>query len=191
VTTEVAKPGKRGRETAFDMVRSLGLIAVITAVTLIFVPGLFHPSKSQRFQAVDYTSYVVGFRQVTGHSALVPRKLPSGWAANAGQLTGSPSVEHLHIGWATPGSDYAGLEQSNGSLPLLVSEVLGRAGATATGTVSIAGVSWQTRTSTRGEYSLSRQAGPVAVVITGSAADAQLRALAASLHPAPADEKLD
>ena len=93
------------------MIRSLGLIVAIVAVTLIFVPGLLHPSKSQRFPAVDYSDYVTGFHQLSGRTALSPASLPKGWEANAAALTGTATA-HLHIGWATPGAKYAGLEES-------------------------------------------------------------------------------
>jgi hypothetical protein len=181
--TKVARPPKRGRETAWDMVRSLGVVAVIAAVTLIFVPGLFHPSKADRFPAVDYSDYVSGFHQVTNRLALVPASLPIGWKANAGQLTGPAGLEHLHVGWATPESKYAGLEESVGPMAGFVPTVLGVRGNRVTGSVSIAGQTWQTRTSSRGEYSLSRTVNGIAVVITGSATDARLATLAAALHP--------
>jgi hypothetical protein len=164
------------------MVRSLGLIALVIAVTLIFVPGLIHPSKSQRFAAVDYSDYVSGFHQVTGQRALTPTSLPTGWKPNAGALNGPATQEHLHIGWAAPGSTYAGLEESVESATTFVPSILGPRGATVIGRVPIDGAVWQVRTSSRGEYSLTRTIGGIAVVITGSATDAQLQQLAASLH---------
>ncbi|HEX3824298.1 MAG TPA: DUF4245 domain-containing protein [Mycobacteriales bacterium] len=180
-STDVAQP-KRGRESAADMIRSLGLVGVVIAATLIFVPGLFHPSKSQQFPALDYSDYVSGFHQETGRTALTPRPLPSGWKGSAATLTGPAAVEHLHIGFATPGRQYAGLEESVANVTAFAPTVLGARGSAVTGTVTIAGASWQTRTSSRGEYSLSRTMRGVAVVITGSATDAQLQLLAGSLH---------
>jgi hypothetical protein len=180
-STDVVRP-KRGRESVADMVRSLGLIVVIVAVTLIFVPGLLHPGKSQRFPAVDYSDYVSGFHQLTGKAALTPSSLPSGWRANAGALTGTPATEHLHIGWAAPGTSYAGLEESVEPMPGFATSVLGARGARVTGQARIGGATWQTRTSSRGEYSLSRTVRGIAVVITGSGSDAELQLLAASLH---------
>lgn len=180
-TTDVTRP-KRGRESVADMVRSLGLVGVVIAATLIFVPGLFHPSKSQQFQPVDYSDYVSGFHQVTDQTALAPSSLPSGWTANAGALTGPAAAEHLHIGFATPGSEYAGLEESVESLAAFVPSVLGTRGATVTGSALVGGTRWQTRTSSRGEYSLTRTIRGIAIVITGSATDAQLQQLAASLR---------
>jgi hypothetical protein len=181
-TTEIAQKPKRGRETAWDMIRSLGLIAVILGVTLLFVPGLFHPSKSQRFPAADYTDYVSGFHEVTAKAALTPASLPDGWQANGASLSGPADAEHLHIGFATAGAKYAGLEESVAPMPTFVSAVLGSRGGQVTGRVTIDGTTWQTRTSSRGEASISRTIDGIAVVITGSATPDQQRALAASLH---------
>jgi hypothetical protein len=163
------------------MVRSLGLVVAIIAVTLIFVPALVHPNKSERFAAVDYSDCVAGFHQLTGKTALTPT-LPAGWAANAAALTGGRSAAHLHIGWATPKAKYAGLEESVESSAPFVRSVLGQRGATATGRVPINGVTWQTSTSSRGEYSLIDTIDGITVVVTGSASPAQLQLLAASLR---------
>jgi Protein of unknown function (DUF4245) len=164
------------------MVRSLGLVAVIIAVTLIFVPGLIHPSKSLKLAPIDYSDYLAGFHQLSGKVALRPGSLPKGWAANAGSLNGVKTTAHLHIGWATPGAKYAGLEESVEAAARFVPTVLGQRGAAVTGSVPINGVAWQTRTSSRGEYSLSRVIGGITIVVTGSATNAQLQLLAASLH---------
>jgi hypothetical protein len=180
-TTEVARP-KRGRQTASDMVRSLGLVGVVIAATLIFVPGLFHPSRSQQFPALDYSDYVSGFHQLTGKTALTPRSLPGGWKANAATLAGPAAAEHLHIGFAAPGTKYAALEESVENATLFAPSVLGKRGATVTGRLTIAGESWQTRTSSRGEPALSRTIRGIAVVITGSATSTQLQLLAAAIH---------
>lgn len=180
-STDVARP-KRGRESVADMVRSLGLVGIVIAATLIFVPGLFHPSKSQQFPALDYSDYVSGFHQETGQDALTPRSLPNGWKGNAATLTGPAAVEHLHIGFATPGQQFAGLDESVENITALVPTVLGARGTTVTGTVTIAGEPWQTSTSSRGEFSLRRTIRGIAVVITGSATNAQLQLLAGSLR---------
>jgi hypothetical protein len=164
------------------MVRSLGLIAVIVAVSLIFVPGLLHPSKSQRFPAAPFSDYVTGFHEITGKTALAPKPVPKGWYANAGAISGSKATAHLHIGWVTPGAKYAGLEESVQRPSVFVPAVLGRGGGVATGSVAINGRTWQTSTSARGEHSLSTTIGGITVVITGNATDGQLQQLAGSLR---------
>jgi Protein of unknown function (DUF4245) len=182
-TTNVPRP-KRARQSVSDMVRSLVLVAVAIGVTLIFVPGLLHPSKSQHFPAADYQDYVIGFRQLTGVPALVPTAPPRGWRANAAALTTPKPGAHLHIGWVVPGSKYVGLEESIRSPTALTSAVLGARGSTVVGHVLVNGQPWQVRTSDRGEYALSRTMDGVNVVITGSATGAEIQDLAATLQPA-------
>lgn len=179
--TETVKP-KRGSETVFDMVRSLGIVIVIVAVTLIFVPGLIHPSTSEKSPAVDYSDDVSGFHQVTGKTALTPAPVPSGWKANAADLTGPAAAEHLHIGFAVPGTKYAGLEESVASPVTFARSIVGASGAIPVDHVTLAGVRWLISNSSRGEYSLRRTAGGITVIVTGSASAQQLQALAESLR---------
>lgn len=163
------------------MVRSLGLVLVILAITLVFVPNLFHPSHASRYPAQTYSDVTSGFHQVTGQQALVPVLLPSGWKANAATLTGPAAMEHLHIGWATPGSKYAELEESVAPPAAFIAAMLGKAGAAVHGVSVINQAPWQVRTSSRGEYALTRTDGDQVIVITGSAGRQQQRILAASL----------
>jgi hypothetical protein len=164
------------------MIRSLGLIAVVIAATLIFVPGLLHPSKADRFPGVDYSDYVSGFHQLTGQTALTPTSLPKGWLATGAALSGGRKAAHLHIGWATPGAKYAALDESVRPAAAFVASVLGPRGTTVIGSVPVRGEAWQRSTSARGEYSLTRTIRDITVVVTGSATPAQLQVLAASLH---------
>jgi hypothetical protein len=168
------------------MLRSLGLVAIVAAATLIFVPGLFHPNKAQRFAGVDYTDYLVGFRQLTNRSPVRPESLPYGWKSNAAALTGTKGTAHLHIGWATPGAHYAGLEEGVITPKAFVHETLGVTMSAVTGSMSIGGKTWQIVTSSAGQYSLIHVGGGVTLVITGTATEAQLQVLAAALaHPGP------
>jgi hypothetical protein len=181
--TEVVKP-RRGRETAFDMVRSFGLMIVVVGVTLLFVPSLLHPSAKDKFPAFDASGLIDGFHDVTGRAALVPGPLPSGFRPTAGTLTGPAATERMHIGYAAPGQSFAGLDETVGPTSGLVATVLGAAGTSVDGTVPVAGAVWQRRTSSRGEIALVHRSGGIAVVVTGSASEPTLVALAASLHPA-------
>jgi hypothetical protein len=181
--TDVVKP-RRGRETAFDMVRSFGLMIVVVGVTLLFVPSLLHPSAKDKFPAFDASGLVAGFHDVTGHSALAPGPLPSGFTPTSGTLTGPAATERMHIGYAAPDQSFAGLDESVGPTSGLVATVLGAAGATVKGTVPVDGVAWQRHTSSRGEVALVHRSGGITVVVTGSASESSLVALAASLRPA-------
>jgi hypothetical protein len=167
-----------------DMVRSLGLMAVIVAVMLfIGARYLIHPTAADRMPAVDYSGTVQGFGEVAHTPALAPAALPSTWRANASRLVEpTPGAHQLHVGWALPGERYAGLDEATGDADALVLSVLGHRALTVAGSTDIGGVQWQRRTSDRGEEALTRRAGSVTVVITGNASDADLRRLAASLR---------
>ena len=173
------------RESVLDMVRSLGLMAVIMAFILLATParGLIFPDRNDRMPAADYTGVVAGFHQVTGQLALAPVGLPSSWRANAANLSGSSVAdERLHIGFATPGSRYAGVDETTGDANALIADVLGARGRAVVGSATIAGARWDVRTSDRGERSLTRTVGDVTVVVTGNARPADLDRLAASLR---------
>jgi hypothetical protein len=142
-----------------------------------------HPSKSQRVQPIDYSDVVVGFKQVTGRLAETPANLPTTWKATSRSLTHKGSYAHLHIGFVAPDSKYAALEEATGNPNALITSVLGTKGLTQTGTTMINGETWSERTSQRGETSLVRASPRLTVVITGSTAEADQRALAASLQP--------
>src|SRR4051794_28573889 len=170
------------------MVRSLGLMAVIIAA-LLFVGAryLIMPGSAERPPAADYTSVVHDFPRAAGAPVLAPTSLPSAWRANAARMpTPTTGVTQLHIGWAVPGSRYAGLDEATGSPDALITAVLGDVGKTVHGTTTIDGAVWQQRTSSLGERAYTRQVGKVTVVVTGNATDAQLRLLLGSLHLSPA-----
>jgi hypothetical protein len=183
VAGDVVRP-KRTAATILDMVRSLGVMLVVVALTLIFVPGLLHPSKSQRFAPVGYADYVAGFQQVTGLRALVPTGLATPWYANSATLHHSGKEAHLHIGWVTPTNDYAALEESNGATKTFIRGVIGARGLQVTSQVQVAGATWARSVSDSGEQSLTRTTLGVTIVITGSASVVQQERLAATLTPA-------
>jgi hypothetical protein len=168
--------------TLFDMVRSLGVLVVVVALTLVFVPGLLHPSKSQRFAAVGYSDYTEGFKQVSGLDALVPTGLPSGWYANSGALTHQATDAKLRIGWVTAAKHYLALDESNEPTGQFVATVLGSDGLKVVGTVQIDGANWSRRTSDQGEKSIVRTVNGVTVVITGSGTLAEQSTLAGALR---------
>jgi len=180
---EQVAPPKSISQVLLDMVRSLGVVAVIVAITLLFVPNLLHPGKSSRVQPVDYSEDAVGFRQLAGVPAYAPVGLPSGWYANGASLPHNRAMVHLHIGFVTPDKNYAGLEESDGPAAAFIASVLGTRGATVSGQVNEGGRAWAVRTSSAGERSITTTDGNVTIVITGSASAAQQQQLARALRP--------
>jgi len=177
---DVVRPS-RPAKTFTDMARSLGLMAVVIAALLLLGPArtLVFPGKAT-MAPVDYSHPVAAFAKVAG-SVLSPVGVPRSWRANAATFDQAGGHAHLHIGFATPGAHFAGLDETNGPSTALVRRVLGARGATVTGTTSIGGQPWDIRRSQRGEEALTTTVGGLTVVVTGDADDAQLRALAGSL----------
>jgi hypothetical protein len=175
----------RARYTIGDIGRSMGLMAVVVVALLFIGPAraLVMPG-SDRMAPVDYTDVARGFRTVTHLEPPLPIGLPASWRANAARLaraTGSVGTR-LHIGWAVPGSRFAGLDESDRTPGRLTRSVLGTRGGTVHGTRTVGGVAWQVRVSDLGEPAYTRAFGGVFVVVTGSATDTQLMLLLASLR---------
>jgi hypothetical protein len=157
----------------------------VIVAAMLFIGGryLISPGSADRMPAADYSSQLQAFPRVAGVAVLTPTGLPSSWRANAARLTHpTPDTTQLHIGWATPGTRFAGLDEATGDPRSLLESVLGTAGLAVRGTTTVDGVTWQQRVSARGEQALTRQVGTLTVVVTGNATDAQLRLLAASLR---------
>ena len=166
------------------MVRSLALMAVIVGA-LLFIGAryLIMPGSADRFPAADYSGVVQAFPRDVGGAVLAPAGLPKSWRANAARLTHpAPSVTQLHIGWATPGSRFVGLDEADGDPTAFLRSVLGASGLSVRGTTTIAGVVWQQHVSSLGEPALTRQVGKVTAIVTGNGTDEQLRLLATSLR---------
>ena len=180
---DVARP-RAARFVMGDMVRSLGLLLVIIVGLLFLGPArsLILPGSKDKMPAIDYSGAVRGFAEVTGRSALVPQALPSSWHANAANVASATTTAHLHIGWAVPGTAFAGLDEGNGNADSLLRQVTGSSSLQSQGDTTIDGATWTVRRSDRDETVYTRTINGVFVVITGNATDAQLRLLAQSLH---------
>jgi hypothetical protein len=181
--THVVRP-RRGRQTVADMARSLGLMALVIAALLFLGPArsLLFPGDD-RMPAVDYTNAVHKFATLVGPGVPVPPTTsPTGWRATSASVSRSSNVVRLHIGWAVPGTHYAGLDEATGDPAELVRAVLGSRGGSVVGAVDIAGSTWQRRISARGEQALTRTVGDVTVVVTGNARPDDLARLAALLR---------
>lgn len=179
---DVARP-RPARFALGDMARSLGLLLLVVAVLLLIGPArsLVFPGSKDKMPPVDYSGYVHGFDEVASAQAVVPVGLPTSWRANAGTVDNTSSSAHLHIGWAVPAEAYAGLDEGTGDSNALLRLVTGKRSLQPRSETTIGGARWMVRQSDRGETVYTRDLGGVFVIVTGSATDAQLRQLAASL----------
>jgi hypothetical protein len=164
------------------MGRSLGLMAVVIAGLLLLGPArtLVFPDDA-KWQGFDYRGELTAFERASGTAPVAPHGLPASWRANASSAHHTPSFDQLHIGWAVPGSAFAGLDEVTGQSQVPLAELVGDVGLKVRGTTIIDGRSWQVRTSARGETAYTARIRGLLLVVTGDATDAQLRLLAASL----------
>lgn len=162
------------------MVRSVLVLVALLGVVLAY--QRFYSARDRDYNPpVDVGPALVQARDVAPFDVLAPADLPPGWTATSVRYTPGSSPR-WHVGWLTPTQEYAGLEQADVPPEQLVQEVA--AGTTAVGDVDVAGTTWQVRTDQqRGETTLVRPDGDGAVLVTGSASQAELEELAAALQP--------
>ena len=174
---------RANRMSAANMVRSLLPLVVIC---LILVGWQSLQEKSDEgVRVVDPSSAV----QLAAARASYPVPAPAGLAedyrptsarTDAGNATDGGPVT-LEIGYLTPSEEFAGFVVSDDPRAAPLTAVLD--GAEETGTVDLGGSTWTRETTARGETALVREADGVTVVVTGSAADEELEAVAAAVEP--------
>ncbi|GAC1445174.1 MAG: hypothetical protein NVSMB55_24770 [Mycobacteriales bacterium] len=130
------KKKQRSRQSAADMVRSLGLVLLIVG----FVFFLAQPphSDAKKIRVVDPTSDVQAFSSAAPAVA-VPHAPPAGWRPTVS--TFDPDSQLLRVGWVTPAGSYAEYAAAVHAQPVFVSDITGQ--ASSAGAVEIGGVSWQ------------------------------------------------
>ena len=149
---------KRGRETAADMLRSLGIVLLIV-VALWF---LAQPPDSDEaaIRVVDPAPDVAAWTSAVP-GAPVPAGLPAQWRPTSSRYERDP--DRLRIGHVTPADEYAEFAASTGVATDVVADLTGR--APRTGTVDVRGVPWDAYTEADGSLSLVRAFGDVTVVV--------------------------
>ncbi|MDQ3734084.1 MAG: DUF4245 domain-containing protein, partial [Actinomycetota bacterium] len=111
--------------------------------------------------------------------------LPETWRPTSADVTapndGQQGPVTLSIGYVSPSEEFARYIVSTDPAAEQITDLLGDADST--GTMRIAGASWEEFTTGRGEQLLLRTDDDLRIVITGSASQDELRTLAASLAP--------
>ena len=170
---------KRGRETAIDMVRSLGLcMLVVVPIWYLAQPP---DSAEQRVRTVDQAPEVQAW-EAGVERAPVPESLPQDWQPTVAQ--GVPQPTGLRLGWNTPSGGYAEFSATTGPAGPFVEVTTGA--KEPSGTVDVDGTAWQRyEEPDDGSVSLVRTTGDVTVVVgtsRSSATDDELQTLAESVR---------
>ena len=171
---------KRGRESAVDMVRSLGLcLLVVVPIWYLAQPP---DSAEQRVRTVDQAPEVSAW-QASVDPAPAPGALPQDWQPTVAQGVRQPVG--LRLGWNTPSGGYAEFSATTGPAGPFTEQETGA--REATGTVDVDGTAWQRyEEPDDGSVSLVRTTGQVTVAVgtrRSSASDEELRTLAESVRP--------
>jgi hypothetical protein len=162
---------KRGRETALDMVRSLGL------VILVIVPVWFlakaPASDEAELREVDPTGSIAAYA-ADRPEVPVPGALPNGWRATSATYAGGSAS--LRVGWVTPAGEYAEYSAADGDRDDLLQQVAGDE-VEQLAPVTVDGEQWQQLREPDGSLSLTRSYGATTVVVGTKRATAELREL--------------
>lgn len=172
---------RRGRETATDMVRSLGLVlAAVVAVWYLAQPP---DSDVAQLRVVDPSSDLSAWSN-SDRTAPAPDGLPADWRPTVSEYSSPPDT--LRVGYNTPSRQYAEFAASAGPSAEFLEQVVG--GAPQSGSVDVDGTPWARYVDDDGSVSLVRSAGPITVVVgtlRATASDDELLVLARSVRPAP------
>jgi Protein of unknown function (DUF4245) len=167
-----------------NMLRSL-LPLVLICLVIVGWTALRQSGDVEPIREIDPTSTVDLAAARAGYTLQVPQGLPEEYrptsartdAGNAGE--GDPVT--LEIGYVTPSEEFAGFVVSDNRRADPVAAVLD--GAVDDGTVDIGGQTWTRSTTEDDETALFRESDGVIVLVSGSASDEELEAVAAAVEP--------
>jgi hypothetical protein len=178
-----AADSRAAKFTSANMVRSLLPLTVLMLV-IVWVTGI-RQNPEDPVRDVDPGPSIALAAERAGYPLLVPQELPAEWRTTSVRTdavdgaAGDPVT--LEIGWFTPAEQYAGFVISDGEDVDALDDVLDD--ATEDGTTQLGGVTWDRRTTERGETALTRTEGPATLLVTGSAPDEELETLAVAVAP--------
>jgi hypothetical protein len=174
----VAADNKRGTQTVRDMVLSLTLIVLAAGVIYLFIP---HDEDQDPVKTVGYGVEVTTARRAAPYPVAAPQGLPETWRATSVRYRGAGGAGATwHLGFVTPGNEYAAVEQSDARPESFVEDVT--LGARATGrTQDVGGTAWRRYEGEKYDALVRRGTG-VTTVVTGTASFERLGELAGALR---------
>lgn len=171
VQVEAKPKRKRGRETAADMVRSLGLVMLL--VVPIWFLAKAPASDEKPLREVDPRGTVEAFA-ADQPDVPVPGALPEGWRATSASYTGGQAA--LRVGWVTPQTQYAEYSASSAEREQFLEATVGE-DVEQLAPVTVDGQTWQQLRESDGSLSLTRSYGATTVVLGSKRATAPLEEL--------------
>lgn len=172
--------------TMKDMWGAVGILAVVLVVVLGLngTIGFGNSTDNGETPVADVTGGLQKSAAALELPLEVPQGLPAEWQPNSfaqtDPFTSGGTRTVVRGGWITDGGRFVGLVQSTETPDQLVASEFGSA-RTSTAVVSAGGVDWSSYPGARSEVAWVHQAGPISVMITGSAAEDDFRILADAL----------
>ncbi len=174
---------RANRLSAANILRSL--LPLVVICLLLVGWQAFRSSGDVGVRTVDPSSSVQLAAARAGYEILVPTGLDPGYRPTSARTDAGGAGEgdpvSLEIGYLTPSEEFAGFVVSDDRAADPVAAVLD--GAEEQGPVDLGGERWTRWTTAKGETALVGERGGVTVLVTGSAPDEELEAVAETVEP--------
>lgn len=172
---------RRAKQTVRNLIYSMLVTLSLTVVIVLLVPR----DDTNRIQPVDYVG-ITQTVQASVDQTLIAPKLETDWWVNAARVEKDLGVETWYVGYITPDDQYIGLTQAFESNPSWLANKL--QGNWLDVTVEIEGRTWEiwptllpsVPKGTK-EYAMVHSFGDQAVVIYGTASEADFLKLATQI----------
>lgn len=166
----------KGKQTVWDMVRSLAVIGVVVAGIYIFIP---HDDKADPTRTVDYRVETLTARRAAPYPVAAPVGLPEQWRATSVTFE-RKNANAWHLGFLDPEQQYVAIEQSTDASKKNLDELTRKAAPTGQ-TQQVGDRVWE-RWDGEKYDALVRQEQGYVTVVTGTASFERLGAMAAALE---------
>ncbi|RKT06669.1 uncharacterized protein DUF4245 [Streptomyces sp. 3211.6] len=166
----------KGKQTVWDMVRSLAVIGVVVAGIYMFIP---HDDKADPTRTVDYRVETLTARRAAPYPVAAPVGLPEQWRATSVTFE-RKNANAWHLGFLDPQQQYVAVEQSTDASQKNVAKLTQKAAPTGQ-TQQVGDRAWE-RWDGEKYDALVRQDQGYVTVVTGTGSFEQLGAMAAALE---------
>ncbi|MCX5194652.1 DUF4245 domain-containing protein [Streptomyces sp. NBC_00249] len=166
----------KGKQTVWDMVRSLAVIGVVVAGIYLFVP---HDEDADPTRTVDYRVEALTARRAAPYPVAAPVGLPEQWRATSVTYE-RKNASAWHLGFQDPDKQYVSVEQSTDTSDKYLTRVTQKAHADGQ-TQRVGDQVWERWDGEKYDALVRREQGYVTVV-TGTASFEQLGVMAAALE---------
>ncbi|MFF4492894.1 DUF4245 domain-containing protein [Streptomyces sp. NPDC001546] len=166
----------KGKQTVWDMVRSLAVIGVVVAGIYIFIP---HDDKADPTRTVDYRVETLTARRAAPYPVAAPVGLPERWRATSVTFE-RRNANAWHLGFLNPQQQYVAVEQSTDASQKNLAKLTQKAAPTGQ-TQQVGDRAWE-RWDGEKYDALVRQEQGYVTVVTGTGSFEQLGTMAAALE---------